>query len=251
MGTVTTVGPHPRSQPLHRSTRSCRTATTSSRGPQRAYDPNYNWLNLNLATAPGVTGAYIAGLLRDRLAGICRRIVANHSSGLSAAVLATLNQCGNPSSGFFDPLLNDIPTILNTLSGESGADHGAVAPAAGPAADRQRRAGRQADTDGAVRRVDAGQKSPALHVDHDDHDGAEPTTTTTTTVRPPRRDPRLLGRLGLGFGFGLELVERRDLELGARRPAVQPGHPGGRSQLHGDAGRRPRRRRPRRNADRP
>ena len=68
-----------------------------------------------------MTGAYIAGLLRDRLAGICRRIVANHSTGLSAAVIATLNQCGNPSSGFFDPLLNDIPTILDTLNGGSGS----------------------------------------------------------------------------------------------------------------------------------
>jgi hypothetical protein len=90
-------------------------------GAQRAYDPNYNWLDLNLAASPGVSGAYIAGLLRDRLAGICRRIVANHASGLSASVLATLNQCGNPSSGFFDPLLNDIPTILNTLNGGSGS----------------------------------------------------------------------------------------------------------------------------------
>jgi hypothetical protein len=48
--------------------------------------------------------------------------VANHSTGLSAAVIATLNQCGNPSSGFFDPLLNDIPTILDTLSGGSDSD---------------------------------------------------------------------------------------------------------------------------------
>jgi hypothetical protein len=30
-----------------------------------------------------------------------------------------LNQCGDPNSGFFDPLLNEIPTILNTLTGAS------------------------------------------------------------------------------------------------------------------------------------
>ena len=66
-----------------------------------------------------MTGAYLAGLLRDRLAGICRRIVANHAVGLSTGVIASLNQCGNPSSGFFDPLLNDIPTILTTLNGGS------------------------------------------------------------------------------------------------------------------------------------
>ncbi len=120
VGTVTTVG-----RTLDRNLSSVdeilQNGNNLFQGAKRAYDPNYNWLNLNLATAPGVTGAYIAGLLRDRLAGICRRIVANHSSGLSAAVLATLNQCGNPSSGFFDPLLNDIPTILNTLSGGSDA----------------------------------------------------------------------------------------------------------------------------------
>jgi hypothetical protein len=88
-------------------------------GAQRAYDPNYNWLNLNLQTAPGVTGAYLAGLLRDRLAGICRRLAANHTNGLSAAVLGTLAECGNPSSSFFDSLVNDIPTIINTLTGQS------------------------------------------------------------------------------------------------------------------------------------
>jgi phospholipid/cholesterol/gamma-HCH transport system substrate-binding protein len=120
VGTVTTVG-----RTLDRNLSSVdeilQNGNNLFQGAARAYDPNYNWLNLNLAAAPGVTGAYIAGLLRDRLAGICRRIVANHSTGLSAAVLATLNQCGDPSSGFFDPLLNDIPTILNTLSGGSGA----------------------------------------------------------------------------------------------------------------------------------
>jgi phospholipid/cholesterol/gamma-HCH transport system substrate-binding protein len=120
VGTVTTVG-----RTLDRNLSSVdeilQNGNNLFQGAARAYDPNYNWLNLNLAAAPGVTGAYIAGLLRDRLAGICRRIVGNHSTGLSSAVLATLNQCGNPSSGFFDPLLNDIPTILNTLSGGSGA----------------------------------------------------------------------------------------------------------------------------------
>jgi phospholipid/cholesterol/gamma-HCH transport system substrate-binding protein len=121
VGTVTTVG-----RTLDRNISAVdeilQNGNNLFQGAARAYDPNYNWLNLNLANAPGVTGAYVAGLLRDRLAGICRRIVANHSGGLSAAAIATLNQCGNPSSGFFDPLLNDIPTILNTLNGGSGSD---------------------------------------------------------------------------------------------------------------------------------
>jgi phospholipid/cholesterol/gamma-HCH transport system substrate-binding protein len=90
-------------------------------GAERAYDPTYNWLDLNIQAAPGVSGAYMAGLIRDRLAGVCRRIVANHSTGLSAAEIATLNECGNPDSGFFDPLLNDIPNILDSLTGQGSA----------------------------------------------------------------------------------------------------------------------------------
>ena len=177
VGTVTTVG-----RTLDRNLSSVdeilQNGNNLFQGAKRAYDPTYNWLNLNLATAPGVTGAYIAGLLRDRLAGICRRIVANHATGLSAAQLATLNQCGNPSSGFFDPLLNDIPTILDTLSGGSGsataqallqqgltqianAEKGTAAPAPAPAASPSQKSTAPAPTTTTT--------VPA------------PTTTTTTT----------------------------------------------------------------------
>jgi phospholipid/cholesterol/gamma-HCH transport system substrate-binding protein len=90
-------------------------------GAGRAYDPSYNWLDLNLQASPGVTSAYLAGLIRDRLAGVCRRIEANRSSGLSTPVLATLTQCGNPSSNFFDPLIDTIPSILDTLTGQGGS----------------------------------------------------------------------------------------------------------------------------------
>jgi phospholipid/cholesterol/gamma-HCH transport system substrate-binding protein len=120
VGTVTTVG-----RTLDRNLTNVDAILANGnslfQGAARAYDPNYDWLNLNLELAPGVTGAYIAGLLRDRLAGICRRIVANHSQGLSASTIAQLDQCGNPSSAFFDPLLDQIPTILNQLSGSSGS----------------------------------------------------------------------------------------------------------------------------------
>lgn len=86
-------------------------------GAGRAYDPVYNWLNLNDQLPPGTTSEVLAGLIRDRLAGICRRIAANHSSGLSQSQLQTLHTCGNPDSGFFDPLLATIPTLLNNLTG--------------------------------------------------------------------------------------------------------------------------------------
>jgi phospholipid/cholesterol/gamma-HCH transport system substrate-binding protein len=119
VGTVTTVG-----RTLDRNLASVdeilQNGNNLFQGAKRAYDPNYDWLDLNLQAQPGVSGAYIAGLLRDRLAGICRRIVANHAGGLTSTVVATLEQCGNPSSGFFDPLLGDIPTILDSLSGQGG-----------------------------------------------------------------------------------------------------------------------------------
>lgn len=82
-------------------------------GSVRAYNPVDNWLNLNLQAAPGVASAQEVGLVRDVLAGICRRISANHSSGLSASELATLQTCGNPASGFFNPILGLVPTLLS------------------------------------------------------------------------------------------------------------------------------------------
>jgi phospholipid/cholesterol/gamma-HCH transport system substrate-binding protein len=90
-------------------------------GAGRAYDPVNNWLNLNVPLAPGLTSSVIAGLVRDRLAGICRRVLAHHSSGLSAGQIATLQTCGNPASGFFDPLLSVLPEVIgNSSSGGTG-----------------------------------------------------------------------------------------------------------------------------------
>jgi len=125
VGTVTTVG-----RTLDRNLSSVdeilQQGNNLFQGAARAYDPNYNWLDLNLATAPGVTGAYVSGLLRDRLAGICRRIVSNHSTGLTSTEISTLNLCGNPASNFFNGLLADIPTILNTLTSNEVSDTGSA-----------------------------------------------------------------------------------------------------------------------------
>ncbi len=81
-------------------------------GAHRAYQPQYHWLDLNNQLAPGLTASVMEGLVRDRLAGICRRVLAHHSSGMSAAEKATLATCGNPASGYFDPILGLIPTII-------------------------------------------------------------------------------------------------------------------------------------------
>jgi virulence factor Mce-like protein len=93
----------------------------------RAYDPTHQWLNLNNQLAPGVTANVVAGLVRDRLAGVCRRVLANHGSGLSAGAVQTLQSCGNPSSGFFDPLLALVPSILSSASGQTQSSSSASA----------------------------------------------------------------------------------------------------------------------------
>jgi phospholipid/cholesterol/gamma-HCH transport system substrate-binding protein len=125
VGTVTTVG-----RTLDRNLASVdeilQQGSNLFQGAARAYDPNYNWLDLNLELSPGVTSAYISGLLRDRLAGICRRIVANHSAGLTGTLLTSLNACGNPASGFFDPLLSTIPSLLSTLNNASASQTGSA-----------------------------------------------------------------------------------------------------------------------------
>lgn len=97
-------------------------------GAQRAYDPAHAWLNLNNQSTGGVTSKVLTDDVRDRLAGICRRILANHSQGLSPAQQATLRTCGDPASGFFDPVLGLVPGILGQLPGQ------AIPPPPGPSA---------------------------------------------------------------------------------------------------------------------
>ncbi|HWD53238.1 MAG TPA: MCE family protein [Acidimicrobiales bacterium] len=96
----------------------------------RAYDPTQNWLNLNLALPPGTSASAVSGYIRDRLAGICRRLLANHAAGLPAATLSTLGVCGDPNSSFFDPLLSVIPSILDQLTSGPGGGPSATALAA-------------------------------------------------------------------------------------------------------------------------
>lgn len=93
----------------------------------------YQWLPLNNALAPGVSSQMLAGMIRDRLAGVCRRILANHSRGLSPAELATLATCGNPASGYFDPLLSVLTKVGYGLpGGQSGNGAPPVGPSTAP-----------------------------------------------------------------------------------------------------------------------
>lgn len=81
-------------------------------GAHRAYDPAHQWLDLNNQLAPGLTVDHLEGMIRDRLAGICRRVLAHHSAGLPASEKKTLAKCGNQYSGYFNPILKAIPTII-------------------------------------------------------------------------------------------------------------------------------------------
>ena len=109
VGTVTTVG-RTLDRNLANVDEILQNGNNLFQGAQRAYDPNYNWLDLNLQLAPGVTGAYLAGLLRDRLAGICRRLAANHSSGpLRVACSPRSPSAATRRRASSTPLVNDIP----------------------------------------------------------------------------------------------------------------------------------------------
>ena len=189
-GTVTTVG-----RTLDRNLASVdeilQNGNNLFQGAERAYDPNYDWLDLNLQTPVGVSGAYIAGLLRDRLAGICRRIAANHSSGLSASVLATLSQCGNPSSGFFDPLLDQIPTILDSLSGQGGS---ASAQSLLQQGLNQIASATQQGSSAAPRASQPSTPAPGT--------SSTAPTTTTTTAPPTTTTTTPCGLLGVLLGCG-------------------------------------------------
>jgi phospholipid/cholesterol/gamma-HCH transport system substrate-binding protein len=70
---------------------------------QRAYDPDRNLLPLNNQADVDTTSALYLSRIRDRLAGICRRLVAN----FSFAGNVVLEACGDITSGFFDGVLID------------------------------------------------------------------------------------------------------------------------------------------------
>ena len=116
LNTLTTVG-----RTLDRNLGSLDQGLTSSvslfAGAKRAYDPTHQWLVLNNQAPSGDNGMVLADNLRDRLAGICRRLLAHHSSGLPAPEISTLQTCGNPASGFFDQVLGLVPTALNLTPG--------------------------------------------------------------------------------------------------------------------------------------
>jgi phospholipid/cholesterol/gamma-HCH transport system substrate-binding protein len=191
VGTVTTVG-----RTLDRNIGNVdeilQQANNLFQGAQRVFDPTYNWLDLNLALPPGVTGDYVVGLIRDRLAGVCRRIAANHAAGLPAATLASLASCGNPNSSFFDPLINDIPGILGTLSGSDASSAGTALLQKG--LDQIGSIGASAGTSGPSTGAPQTGKSGGGTATSSPTSSV-PSSTTTTTTTPPTSPCGLLGEL--------------------------------------------------------
>lgn len=126
IGTLTTAG-----RTLYRNLSSVDQTLSSSvalfAGAKRAYNPTYKWLNVDLALSPTMTSGILAGMIRDRLSGVCRRILANHSNGLSAAELNQLKACGNPASGYFNSVINLLPTLLSHIPGSVVAGHASSA----------------------------------------------------------------------------------------------------------------------------
>ncbi|MHB8262388.1 MAG: MCE family protein [Acidimicrobiales bacterium] len=120
VGTLTTAG-----RTLYRNLSSVDQTLSSSvalfSGAKRAYSPTYRWLNVDLALSSTMTSGILAGMIRDRLAGVCRRILANHSAGLGAAQLGTLRSCGNPASGFFNSVIDLLPTLFSHMPGSVAA----------------------------------------------------------------------------------------------------------------------------------
>ncbi|WCO65012.1 MlaD family protein [Iamia majanohamensis] len=78
----------------------------------RVYDPERRVLPFTTATDPTTTTDLITSRLRDRLAGICRRL------GLPV--------CSSPTASFFDDLLEALPDLLDP---DARGGQGAEAPA--------------------------------------------------------------------------------------------------------------------------
>ncbi|HEY3701747.1 MAG TPA: MCE family protein [Acidimicrobiales bacterium] len=77
----------------------------------RAYDPQGNWLRLNVQSDPNTTSSLIEARMRDRLSGVCRRLEAKGMKN------PTLDNCSQVGTHYFDPILNAVPCILNQQSG--------------------------------------------------------------------------------------------------------------------------------------
>jgi phospholipid/cholesterol/gamma-HCH transport system substrate-binding protein len=73
----------------------------------RAYDPVRNWLPLNNQFPAGQSSDAFTTAVRDRLAGVCRRLAAPLGDDAPPDLLT----CGDPNSGYFDDILGAITEL--------------------------------------------------------------------------------------------------------------------------------------------
>lgn len=77
---------------------------------QRAYDPERRMLRVNDQVNASLTADLIGSRLRDRLAGICRRLA--------------LDVCSDPASEFFEGLTQLLPDLLNRAQAPADPNEG-------------------------------------------------------------------------------------------------------------------------------
>lgn len=160
----------------------------------RSYDPQHNWLPLNSQAPPGETTAILTGNVRDALASVCRRLAAKNP-----ALAPVLAQCGNPSSGFFDPILGLVPSVINQLPGGS-----ANRPAAPPSSATDALAQGLAAIPGLTpaQRQQLGQVGSAPAPSAPPTTSSTSTTSTTLLPLPPTTLPIVGGVPGPIGGVG-------------------------------------------------
>jgi phospholipid/cholesterol/gamma-HCH transport system substrate-binding protein len=102
IGTLTTVG-----RTLQRNISRLRTVIAETprlfAAAQTAYDAEHNLLPLNNQSDPGTTTDLYRSRLRDRLAGLCRRLIVLFTGSPLGASLAA-SGCASTTSDFWDPL---------------------------------------------------------------------------------------------------------------------------------------------------
>ena len=125
IGNLTTVG-----RTLQRNISRLRTVIAETprlfAAAQNAYDAERNVLPLNNQAEPGTTSDLYRSRLRDRLAGLCRRLIVMFTGTPLGATLAD-SGCASSEAAFW----NDLFTVAGAAGAASG--HLAADPAAGHA----------------------------------------------------------------------------------------------------------------------
>lgn len=109
VGTLTTAG-RTLSRNIDRLERALDATPRLFAAAARAYDPGRNVLRLNNQVESSLAIDLYRARLRDRLAGLCRRIIVALGGPTAAAAAGLVAaDCGNANSAIWDPLTSDPP----------------------------------------------------------------------------------------------------------------------------------------------